>query len=162
MVSSNVREGAASTMTTIFRIDVWNWRGNPSKASATSCSNSRRRTLVLLRPVECQHGFDRFLQQWSLLLLLPKAILPYPVLGRMSSTIGSRAAIPQSLVRCSRGGAAKADAKYSNSGESDLYHFHAREEAHEQSRGRREHDGEAQHRIAQRWHPQLEEEALER
>src|SRR5262245_3498743 len=118
MVSSNVREGAASTMTTMFRIDPWNWGGNPSKASATSCSNSRRRTSVLLRLV---HGFDRFLHQWSLLLLLPEAILPYPVLGRMSSSIGGSAAPPPALV---------------------------------------EHDGDAQHRIAQRWHPQLEEETL--
>ena len=30
---------------------------------------------------------------------------------------------------------------------------HAREKAHKQPRGRREHDGDAQHRIAQRWHP---------
>src|SRR5215510_2929030 len=85
MASSNAREGAASTMTAMFRIDLWNWRGNPSKASATSCSNSRRRTTVLLQLVQCHYGFDRFLHQWSL-LLLPEVILPYPVLWRMSST----------------------------------------------------------------------------
>jgi hypothetical protein len=35
-------------MIAMFRIDLRNWRGNPSTASATSCSNSRRRTSVLL------------------------------------------------------------------------------------------------------------------
>src|SRR5215510_14743468 len=103
MVSSNAREGAASTMTAMFRRDLRNWCGRLSKASATSCSNSRRRTSVLLRLVQRQHGYDRLLHQSSLLLLLLGGVLPYAVLRRMSSTSAGNTALSQPWVRCGKG-----------------------------------------------------------
>src|SRR5262245_57642189 len=62
-----------------------------------SCANARRRTTVLLRLVQCQHGCNRFRHQWSL-LPLPEVLLPYPVLWCMSSTSGGSAA-PQALYK---------------------------------------------------------------
>src|SRR5262245_24371512 len=76
MVSSKAREGAVSTRTAMFRIDFCSWRGSPSKASATRCSNARRRTARLLRLVH----------QCSVLLLLAEGSLPYLVLRHLSST----------------------------------------------------------------------------
>src|SRR6266545_2326534 len=58
-------------MIAMFRIDLRNWRGNPSTASATSCSNSRRRTSVLLAILQSPSPFvqaspgEQSCQRWD-------------------------------------------------------------------------------------------------